>query len=57
MVRCEGKRIQIWLNGIQTVDYTEEEDVATSGVIGLQVHSGPPLEAWYRNIRIKVLPE
>ena len=56
VIRCEGKRIQLWLNGFQTVDYTEPDDaIPQSGVIGLQIHGGPPSEAWYRNIRIKPL--
>jgi len=56
-IRCEGKRIQLWLNGVQTVDYTEEEDgIPQTGIIGLQIHSGPPAEASYRNIEIRKLP-
>ena len=56
-VQCTGKRIQIWLNGLQTVDYTETDDnIARRGVIGLQVHGGKPAEAWYKDIRIKELP-
>jgi hypothetical protein len=52
-IRCQGKRIQLWINGVATVDYTEEDpDIEQSGLIALQVHSGPPMEAWYRNIRI-----
>ena len=55
-VRAQGDRIQIWLNGNPTVDYTEmDEKIAKTGVIALQIHSGPPTEAWYRNIRIKSL--
>lgn len=55
-IRCEGKRVQLWLNGVQTVDFTEEDEgIALRGVIGVQIHSGPPGEAWYRNIRIKEL--
>ncbi len=55
-VRAEGDRIRIWLNGNLTVDYTEtDEKIVKTGVIGLQIHSGPPTEAWYRNIRIKAL--
>ena len=27
-----------------------------SGIIGLQIHGGPPTEAWYRNISIEELP-
>jgi len=56
VIRCEDKRIQLWLNGLQTVDYTEPDDaIPQSGVIGLQIHGGPPSEAWYRNIRIRPL--
>lgn len=55
-VRCEGPRIQIWLNGKQTVDYTEEDaDIPTSGIIGVQIHGGPPAEAWYKDIQIREL--
>lgn len=56
-VRCEGPRIQLWLNELQTVDYTEaEESIAKEGIIGLQVHGGAPTEAWYKDILIKELP-
>jgi len=56
VVRCEGPRIQIWLNGYQTVDYREAEDVARVGVIALQIHGGKPAVASYKDIRIKELP-
>jgi hypothetical protein len=53
---CRGPRLQIFLNGKPTVDYTEaDKDIATTGIIGLQIHSGKPTEAWYRNIRIRKL--
>lgn len=52
-IRCEGDRVRLWINGDQTVDYTETDpEIARSGIIALQVHSGPPTEAWYRNIRL-----
>lgn len=55
-IRCVGPRIELYLNGVQTVDYTESDpEVARAGIIGLQIHSGPPAEAWYRNLRIKPL--
>ena len=55
-IRCQGARVQLWINGVQTVDYTEADpNIARSGIIGLQVHGGPPMEARYRNIRIKKL--
>ena len=53
---ARGDRIQIFLNGVQTVDYTEQDpQIEREGVIGLQVHSGPPLEVYYRNVRLKEL--
>ncbi|QEF99022.1 hypothetical protein Mal15_30810 [Stieleria maiorica] len=53
---ARGDRIQIFLNGVQTVDYTEQDpDIERDGVIALQVHSGPPLEVHYRNIKLREL--
>lgn len=52
-IRCEGNRVRLWINGEQTVDYTEADpEIARTGIIAVQVHSGPPTEAWYRNIRL-----
>ncbi|MFW6170379.1 MAG: 3-keto-disaccharide hydrolase [Planctomycetota bacterium] len=56
-IRCQGTRIQLWINGIQTVDYTEPDpDIEQKGLIAVQIHSGPPSEAWYKDIRIMELP-
>lgn len=56
VIRCEGKRIQLWLNGVRTVDYTETDDkIEQTGLIGLQIHSGQPSEAWYKEITIREL--
>ena len=56
VVRAEGSRIQIWLNGYQTVDFTEaDENIPLKGHFGLQIHGGSPAECWYRNIRIRKL--
>ena len=56
IIRAEGARIQIWLNGFQTVDYTEDDpSVYKIGVICLQIHRGKPAEAWYRDVEIKQL--
>jgi hypothetical protein len=57
VIRCEGQHITIHVNELLVADYTEKEkDIATTGIIGLQIHGGPPAEASYRNIRIKELP-
>lgn len=56
-IRCEGKRIRLVINGLQTVDYTETDNtIPQQGVIGLQIHGGGQAEASYRHIRITELP-
>jgi hypothetical protein len=58
VIRAEGSRIQLWLNGKKTVDYTElDATIPREGVFGLQIHQGKPAEAWYKDITIKLLPE
>jgi hypothetical protein len=53
VIRAEGKRIQLWFNGVQTVDYTEQDaTVDATGVIAVQIHAGPPTEAWYKDITL-----
>ncbi|MBL9114357.1 MAG: DUF1080 domain-containing protein [Verrucomicrobiaceae bacterium] len=55
-IRCQGPRIQLFINGVQTVDYTEADAaIPLKGKIALQVHSGGPTEVRYRNIKIKKL--
>lgn len=57
VIRCEGRRIQLFLNQLKTVDYTEPDPaIPDFGVIALQIHGGPPSEAWYRNVTIEELP-
>lgn len=52
-IRSKGNRIQIWLNGRQTLDYTETDaSIPHHGFIALQVHGGGMVEASYRNIKI-----
>lgn len=56
-IRCEGKHIVLTINGQQTVDYTEEDPkIEDFGVIAVQIHAGPPSEAWYKDITIHELP-
>jgi acetyl esterase/lipase len=55
-ILCHGRRIRLWINGYQTVDYTElDESIEQTGVIGLQIHGGPAAQTRYRNIIIRVL--
>ncbi len=56
-ILAQGRRIQLWLNAHETVDYTEPKPgIEQKGVICLQIHSGPPSEAWYRDIVLTELP-
>ena len=56
-IRCEGKHIQLSINGVKTVDYTEPDDsIPQFGIIGLQIHGGGQAEAWYKEINLEELP-
>ena len=56
VIRAEGKRIRLTLNGVTTVDYTEpDEAIAQRGRICVQIHSGPPSEAWYKDLSLQTL--
>jgi hypothetical protein len=55
-IRCNGKRIQLRLNGELTVDYTEPDTaIPQVGSIGLQIHGGSKAEVSFRNITIQEL--
>src|SRR5687767_5982281 len=48
-IRAEGPRIQLWLNGTKTVDYTEPDaKIDRTGVIALQVHGGAKSKVMYK---------
>jgi hypothetical protein len=55
-IRAEGPRIRLSINGRQTIDYTETDPaIPRDGLIGLQVHGGGKVEAWYKDITIQEL--
>ena len=55
-VYANEDHIRLSINGETTVDYHEEDaSIARDGVIAPQVHSGPPLEVRFKDIRIKEL--
>jgi hypothetical protein len=57
VIRCEGPRIRLWLNGTLTVDFTETDDkIERTGIIGLQIHGGAKAKALYKDITIEELP-
>lgn len=51
-IECIGDRIVMRLNGTTTCDIVDPEG-AKSGVIALQLHTGPAMRAHFRNIEIK----
>jgi hypothetical protein len=56
-IRCEGPRIQLWINGVTTIDYIESEpNIPQEGHIALQIHGGAKAEAWFKDIVIEELP-
>lgn len=56
-IRANGNRIQIWINGFQTVDFTEQEQgLPAAGIIGLQIHGNAIAEVRFKDIVIEELP-
>ena len=54
-IRAEGNVISIWVNGALATRYYEndkESDIPRNGRFGLQIHSGAPAEAWYKDIEV-----
>jgi hypothetical protein len=55
-ILCQGKRLQFWINGQPTIDYTDKRAIAaTKGVIAFQLHGGPPMKVYFKDIVIKEL--
>jgi hypothetical protein len=51
-IRAEGSHIQLWLNGVKTVDYLESDaSMPHSGI-----HGGASTKAQYKNIVLQELP-
>lgn len=56
VIRCEGKRIRLALNGVETVNYEETDPkIEEYGIIAVQIHGGPPSRASYKDIRVQEL--
>jgi len=52
---AKGNRLQHYINGILMSDVTDNDQVngKSKGVLGIQVHVGPPMKVEYRKIMIK----
>ena len=56
-IRCVGAKIQLFINGVQTVEYEEKDKkIPLEGFIALQAHGGPAFQVRYKDITIKELP-
>lgn len=54
---AKGNRLQHFINGVLMSDVTDNDEAnrKLSGLLGVQVHVGPPMKVEYRNIRFKKL--
>ena len=53
----KGNRLQHFVNGVLMSDVTDNDTAnrTMKGLLGVQVHVGPPMKVEYRNIRLKQL--
>ncbi len=52
---AKGNRLQHFVNGVLMSDVTDNDPVnsKSKGLLGMQVHVGPPMKVEFRNIRLK----
>ena len=57
VIKADGGRIKTWINGVQGVDYEEKDpDIASDGIIGIQVHGGGNTIVQVKDVFIEELP-
>ncbi len=54
---AKGNRLQHYINGVLMSEVIDNDRVnrKLSGLLGVQVHVGPPMKVEYRNILLKTL--
>ncbi|MEJ7736338.1 MAG: DUF1080 domain-containing protein [Chitinophagaceae bacterium] len=54
---AKGNRLQHYINGVLMSDVTDDDPInrKMKGLLGVQVHVGPPMKVEYRNLRLKRL--
>jgi hypothetical protein len=59
VIICKGNHVRHFLNGVQTVDMTDNDPKGRhmSGILALQIHAGPPMWVEFKDIRLKQLPK
>jgi hypothetical protein len=55
VIIAKGNTIKHYLNGVQTIEFTDndEKNRELSGLLALQIHSGPPMVVEFKDVRIK----
>ncbi len=53
VVEAKGSHVKIWINGSLVCDY-DDPKLSRRGVIGLQIHSGGPMEVRFKGIKLEV---
>lgn len=58
VIIAEGNHLRHFINGVQMIDAIDNHasKAAKDGLLGLQVHVGPPMTVQFRDIRIRALP-
>jgi hypothetical protein len=57
VIRGDGPRLTVWLNGVQTADYYEDDArIPLAGVFGIQVHGGGKALIQVKQITVEELP-
>lgn len=53
----KGNHIRHYVNDVLVSEVTDEDRILGSrtGKLGVQVHVGPPMTVWFKNIRLKAL--
>jgi hypothetical protein len=55
LIRVEGNRYVVTLNGIQVLDFTYPAPIAEEGVIALQLHSGGEGRMRFKDLYVRDL--
>ena len=57
VIIAQGNHLVQKLNGLQTIDVTDDDPKgrAMEGLLGFQVHAGPPMKVQFKEITLKVL--
>jgi hypothetical protein len=51
---AKGNHVQHFINGHQTIDVTDEDaaNAPKEGILGLQIHQGPPMEVQFKDFKL-----